>query len=60
MACHVLDVLDAIIESGKTSAFVDIESGFERPAPLNLPEGGACFISDGANNYGMNGRELPL
>ena len=40
MACHVLDVLDAIIESGKTSAFVDIESGFERPAPLNLPEGG--------------------
>ena len=23
-------------------------------------QGGACFISDGANNYGMNGRELPL
>ena len=38
MACHVLEVIDAIIESGRTSAFVDIASSFQRPAPL--AEGG--------------------
>ena len=34
MACHVLDVVEAIIESGRTDAFVTIGSGFSRPAPL--------------------------
>ena len=34
MACHVLEVIDAIIESGRTDAFVDVTSTFERPAPL--------------------------
>ena len=34
MACHVLEVIDAIIESGRTNAFVEVESTFERPEPL--------------------------
>ena len=34
MACHVLEVIDAIIESGQTRAFVDIASTFDRPEPL--------------------------
>lgn len=34
MACHVLEVIDAIIESGRTDAFVEVTSTFERPAPL--------------------------
>ena len=34
MACHVLEVIDAIIASGRTDAFVDVTSTFERPAPL--------------------------
>ena len=33
MACHVLEVIDAIIESGKTGRFVDIHSDFQRPEP---------------------------
>ena len=37
MACHVLEVIDAIIESGKTNAFVEIDSTFERPRPLAKP-----------------------
>ena len=40
MACHVLEVIDAIIESGRTNAFVDVESTFERPAPLAEPTNG--------------------
>ena len=40
MACHVLEVIDGIIESGKTDRFVTIESTFERPAPLNAPADG--------------------
>ena len=40
MACHVLEVIDGIIESGHTNAFVEIASGFDRPAPLNAPAGG--------------------
>ncbi|MBR1821831.1 MAG: Gfo/Idh/MocA family oxidoreductase [Clostridia bacterium] len=40
MACHVLEVIDGIIESGRTNAFVEIESTFDRPAPLHAPEGG--------------------
>ena len=40
MACHVLEVIDAIIESGRTSAFVDVESTCERPAPLAEPTDG--------------------
>lgn len=34
MACHVLEVIDAIIESGRTNAFVEVESTFERPEAL--------------------------
>ena len=34
MACHVLDVVEAIIESGRTDAFVTLGSSFSRPAPL--------------------------
>ena len=37
MACHVLEVIDGIIESGRTNAFVDIASDFDRPRPLALP-----------------------
>lgn len=40
MACHVLEILDGIIESGKNDAFVDIASTFERPAPLAPPADG--------------------
>ena len=40
MATHVLEVIDGIIESGRTDRFVGIESTFERPAPLNLPVDG--------------------
>ncbi len=36
MACHVLEVIDAIIESGGTNAFVDIHSDFVRPRPLAI------------------------
>ena len=35
MACHVLEVIDALIESGASNAFVDIHSTCERPRPLN-------------------------
>lgn len=34
MAVHVLDVLHAMLESGKTGAFVAVESGCERPEAL--------------------------
>lgn len=37
MACHVLEVIDAIIESGGTEAFVRVDSRFDRPRPLSLP-----------------------
>lgn len=40
MACHVLEVIDAIIESGRTSAFVAVNSTFDRPAPLKAPTDG--------------------
>ena len=40
MACHVLEVIDAIIESGATNRFIEIESAFDRPAPLNPPADG--------------------
>lgn len=40
MACHVLEVIDGIIKSGKTDRFVTIESTFDRPAPLNRPADG--------------------
>ena len=40
MACHVLEVIDGIIESGRTDRFVPIESTFERPAPLAVPTDG--------------------
>ena len=40
MACHVLEVIDAIIESGRTSAFVDINSDFAPPRPLAVPTDG--------------------
>lgn len=39
MATHVLEVIDAMIESDKNSAFVEVRSRFERPAPLNPPQG---------------------
>ncbi len=39
MACHVLEVIDAIIESGRTGAFVDVASTFDRPAPLKAGAG---------------------
>ena len=34
MACHVLEVIDGIIQSGRDSAFVTIHSICERPEPL--------------------------
>lgn len=34
MACHVLELIDGIIESGRTNTFVEIKSTFQRPAPL--------------------------
>ena len=40
MACHVLEVIDGIIESGRTDRFVTIGSTFQRPAPLNVPADG--------------------
>jgi len=40
MACHVLEVIDAIIASGEKGAFVDVDSRFERPAPLDEPRDG--------------------
>ena len=40
MACHVLEVIDAIIESGRTDAFVAIHSDFQRPRPLAVPTDG--------------------
>ena len=40
MACHVLEVIDAIIESGKTDNFVKVNSTFERPRPLSIPAEG--------------------
>ena len=47
MACHVLEVIDAIIESGNRNAFVDIQSSFARPRPLALPtEGEESSIRD--------------
>ena len=36
MACHVLEVIDAIIESGGINAFVDIHSDFVRPRSLAI------------------------
>lgn len=39
MACHVLEVVDAIIESGRTRAFVDIATTFTRPEPLKAGTG---------------------
>ena len=39
MACHVLEVVDAVMASGRTSAFVDVRSDCERPAPLSAFEG---------------------
>lgn len=40
MACHVLEVIDAIIESGRTEAFVKVDSRFDRPRPLGVPAEG--------------------
>jgi len=40
MACHVLEVIDAIIDSGGRNAFVDIQSDFIRPRPLAVPTEG--------------------
>ena len=37
MACHVLEVIDGIIESGRTNAFVTIGSDFALPRPLGVP-----------------------
>lgn len=34
MAVHVLEVLEAILSGGEKGAFREIESGFERPRPL--------------------------
>ena len=34
MACHVLDVIESIMESGRTNSFVDVKSTCERPAPM--------------------------
>jgi hypothetical protein len=39
MACHVLEVIDAIMESGRTDAFVSVASDFNRPRPLTAPAG---------------------
>ena len=35
MACHVLEVIDALVESGEKNAFIDIRSTCQRPRPLN-------------------------
>ena len=37
MACHVLEVIDGIIESGRTNAFVTIDADFALPRPLGVP-----------------------
>jgi predicted dehydrogenase len=37
MACHVLEVIDGIIESGRRNAFVTIGSDFAKPRPLGVP-----------------------
>ena len=34
MACHVLEVIDAVIESGANRTFVDVRSSCAQPAPL--------------------------
>ena len=39
MACHVLEVIDAIMASGEKCAFVDIASDCPRPAPLKANVG---------------------
>ena len=46
MPCHVLEVIDAIIESGEQSAFVDISSECARPAALPVPVAGeeSCLM----------------
>ena len=41
MACHVLEVIDAIVDSGRTGTFVPVESVCARPRPLLPPDGGA-------------------
>ncbi len=38
LAVHVLDVLHAMLESGKSGAFVQLESSCERPKPLTGEE----------------------
>ena len=35
MACHVLEVIDALMASGEQNAFVDVHSTCERPRPMN-------------------------
>ena len=40
MACHVLEVIDAIMESGRKDTFVSIGSDFNRPRPLIAPAEG--------------------
>ena len=35
MACHVLEVIDCIMESGKKGAFVTVTSPCERPEKMN-------------------------
>lgn len=35
MACHVLEVIDALMESDARNTFVDVRSTCERPRPLN-------------------------
>ena len=40
MACYVLEVIDGIIESGRTNAFVSIDSDFAMPRPLEVPTAG--------------------
>ena len=37
MACHVLEVVDAIMESDRRKAFIDLHSACARPEPLALP-----------------------
>jgi len=35
MACHVLDIVEKIMESGTAGAVLMTETSFERPAPFD-------------------------
>jgi hypothetical protein len=34
MACHLLELLDGVVESSKTGQYVQMQSSFDKPEPL--------------------------